>query len=121
MCSPLPPSEERRSTAKKFCCPARFRRPKCRSRATTGSWKSSALNSHNSFSGAVMTVDSKVLKLKVSEALSKDVGRAYGRMGPEDLARLGVEVGDIVEVAGKTRSEERRVGEECRFRWAPYH
>ncbi|MFZ0913606.1 MAG: CDC48 family AAA ATPase [Candidatus Korobacteraceae bacterium] len=51
-----------------------------------------------------MTVDSKTLKLKVSEALSKDVGRAYGRMGPEDLARLGVEVGDIVEVAGKTKA-----------------
>ena len=46
----------------------------------------------------------KTLKLKVSEALSKDVGRAYARMGPEDLARLGVEVGDIVEVAGKART-----------------
>ena len=46
----------------------------------------------------------KPLKLKVSEALSKDVGRAYARMGPEDLARLGVEVGDIVEVAGKART-----------------
>ena len=46
----------------------------------------------------------KPLKLKVCEALSKDVGRAYARMGPEDLARLGVEVGDIVEVAGKART-----------------
>ena len=35
-----------------------------------------------------MTIDTKALKLKVSEALSKDVGRAYARMGPEDLARL---------------------------------
>ena len=46
----------------------------------------------------------KPLKLKVSEALSKDVGRAYARMGPEDLLRLRVEVGDIVEVAGKART-----------------
>ena len=23
--------------------------------------------------------------------------------------------------AGKTRSEERRVGKECRSRWSPYH
>ncbi len=49
-------------------------------------------------------MEAKALKLKVSEALSKDVGRAYARMGPEDLARLGVEVGDIVEVAGKTKA-----------------
>ena len=40
----------------------------------------------------------KSLKLKVSEALSKDVSRGYARMGPEDLARLQVNVGDIVEV-----------------------
>ena len=24
-------------------------------------------------------------------------------------------------VSGKTRSEERRVGKECRSRWSPYH
>ena len=24
-------------------------------------------------------------------------------------------------VGGKTRSEERRVGKECRSRWSPYH
>ncbi|MDP8228517.1 MAG: CDC48 family AAA ATPase [Candidatus Electryoneaceae bacterium] len=41
------------------------------------------------------------LKLRVSEALGKDVGRAYARMGPEDLERLGVSIGDIVEVTGK--------------------
>jgi len=42
-----------------------------------------------------------VLKLKVAEALGKDVGRAYARMGPEDIKRLGMEVGEIVELAGK--------------------
>lgn len=41
------------------------------------------------------------IKLRVSEALSKDVGRAFARMGPEDLQKLGVSVGDIVEIAGK--------------------
>ena len=44
------------------------------------------------------------LKLKVSEALSKDVGRAIARVGPEDLERLGVSVGDTVEVVGKRRT-----------------
>jgi transitional endoplasmic reticulum ATPase len=46
----------------------------------------------------------KTLKLKVSEAISKDVSRGYARVGPEDLARLQVEVGDIVEVVGKGRT-----------------
>src|SRR2546425_11175690 len=27
----------------------------------------------------------------------------------------------VREVASKTRSEERRVGKECRSRWSPYH
>jgi transitional endoplasmic reticulum ATPase len=41
------------------------------------------------------------LKLKVTEALSKDAGRAFARMGPEDLEKLQVAIGDIMEVSGK--------------------
>ncbi len=48
--------------------------------------------------------ESVTLKLKVTEALSKDVGRAYARMGPEDLEKLQVAIGDIVEVAGKRKT-----------------
>src|SRR5256885_5329960 len=29
--------------------------------------------------------------------------------------------GDLAEVRGLSRSEERRVGKECRSRWSPYH
>ena len=46
-------------------------------------------------------IESNQLRLKVTEALGKDVGRAYGRMGPEDLAGIGVATGDIIEVSGK--------------------
>jgi transitional endoplasmic reticulum ATPase len=45
-----------------------------------------------------------VLKLRVSEALSKDVGRAFARMGPEDLEKLQVTIGDILEVTGKRKA-----------------
>ncbi|MBI3939347.1 MAG: CDC48 family AAA ATPase [Acidobacteria bacterium] len=45
--------------------------------------------------------DGKQLKLKVTEALSKDVGRALARMGPEDLEELEVVSGDVVQVRGK--------------------
>ena len=36
------------------------------------------------------------------------------------LAREGLEDRFVVDSAG-TRSEERRVGKECRSRWSPYH
>src|SRR2546422_2459727 len=35
-------------------------------------------------------------------------------------AQAGVALGDRISV-GATRSEERRVGKECRSRWSPYH
>src|SRR3989442_14931138 len=34
---------------------------------------------------------------------------------------LGVDLADINVVSADTRSEERRVGKECRSRWSPYH
>ena len=42
----------------------------------------------------------------------------------EHLRSLGIPVviGHLPEsVEGKDRSEERRVGKECRSRWSPYH
>lgn len=44
------------------------------------------------------------LKLKVTEALSKDVGRAFSRMGPEDMEKLGLAIGDMVEISGKRKT-----------------
>jgi hypothetical protein len=46
----------------------------------------------------------ETLKLKVTEALGKDVGRGYARMGPEDLEKLQLAIGDLVEVAGKRKT-----------------
>ncbi len=48
--------------------------------------------------------EAPVVKLRVTEALTKDVGRAFARMGPEDLERLQIAVGDIVEVEGKRKA-----------------
>lgn len=41
------------------------------------------------------------LKLRVTEAASRDVGRALVRLDPADLQRLGVRIGDIVRVTGE--------------------
>ncbi len=41
------------------------------------------------------------MQLKVVEGLGKDVGRCFARIGPEDMERMAVAIGDIVEVSGK--------------------
>jgi len=50
---------------------------------------------------AAERTEAPVLKLKIAEALSKDVGRGIASMGPEDLERLQLAVGDLVEIVGK--------------------
>ena len=45
--------------------------------------------------------DSNEMKLKVAEALPKDLGRGLARLDPADMSRLGLESGDIVELVGK--------------------
>jgi transitional endoplasmic reticulum ATPase len=42
----------------------------------------------------------RALTLRVVEALAKDVGRAIARIDPKDLAEMGAEVGDIVQIVG---------------------
>src|SRR2546427_2283756 len=48
----------------------------------------------------------------------------YGVTGPADpgsaWARAGSASAELI-VRGQGRSEERRVGKECRSRWSPYH
>ena len=42
------------------------------------------------------------------------------RIVKDDLV-VQISHGDRLSVAALTRSEERRVGKECRSRWSPYH
>ncbi|MFO0579372.1 MAG: CDC48 family AAA ATPase [Polyangia bacterium] len=45
-----------------------------------------------------------MLRLRVTEALPKDVGRALVRIDPEDAARLHAQIGDVVEILGTRRT-----------------
>ena len=54
----------------------------------------------------------KKLKTDVDKAAEKVQHLRFGKaeLTPDELSRLS-----------KARSEERRVGKECRSRWSPYH
>ena len=40
---------------------------------------------------------------------------------PDEVYREIFHIADILESIYDDRSEERRVGKECRSRWSPYH
>ena len=47
------------------------------------------------------------ITLRVAEAPSKDAGRGLARIDPHDLERLGVSIGDVVEITGKRATVAR--------------
>jgi len=59
------------------------------------------------------------------EALEKDIVAAGGIRAPEEGQKVIVLIGPTgvgkTTTLAKIRSEERRVGKECRSRWSPYH
>ena len=50
------------------------------------------------------------MELETEERIEIELGRGV---------ELGIEIGIQLEIG--IRSEERRVGKECRSRWSPYH
>ena len=59
-------------------------------------------------------------------ATVEDYSRSYGEANPEFVVTVtGFKNGETASTASgynaPTRSEERRVGKECRSRWSPYH
>lgn len=48
--------------------------------------------------------DETMLTLQVTEAQTKDVGRAIARIDPKDMAKLQVEIGEVVELEGKRKT-----------------
>ena len=60
-------------------------------------------------------LDRKIMQLEIEiEAIKRENDE-------EKLRMLNAEVGNLREERNTTRSEERRVGKECRSRWSPYH
>ena len=51
-----------------------------------------------------MVIQVKPLTLRVAEAKAKDVGRGIARIDPQDLEKIGAEVGDIIQIEGKRKT-----------------
>ena len=50
-----------------------------------------------------------------------DLSKNFGELKALDKVSFSVPKGSIFGLVGANRSEERRVGKECRSRWSPYH
>lgn len=46
----------------------------------------------------------RVLTLRVAEASQRDFGRGIARIDPQDMKRIGVETGDVVQITGRKRT-----------------
>ena len=71
-----------------------------------------------------LIIDAKGITLEVQQQLGDGVVRTIAMGSTEGLQR-GLDVSNtekgISVPVGSARSEERRVGKECRSRWSPYH
>src|SRR5688572_33045771 len=65
----------------------------------------------------------KTVVVRVDRLVRHRKYRRYVRRTSKFMAHdeLGATVGDKVRIVETRRSEERRVGKECRSRWAPDH
>ena len=57
----------------------------------------------------------------IRQILVAVVGLASGFAVAAGLFSFIIGLGVVSDFADRTRSEERRVGKECRSRWSPYH
>ena len=58
-------------------------------------------------------------KISDFESQIQDIQQLYQSLGGDKIDSLKSEL--LERTGGTTRSEERRVGKECRSRWSPYH
>ena len=47
------------------------------------------------------------IQLKVSESLTKDMGRGIARIDPLDMQAIGVKVGDVILISGQKQAAAR--------------
>ena len=61
-------------------------------------------------------------KIVIASACRTAIGKFGGTLANVPAAELGsIVIKEALNRANVKRSEERRVGKECRSRWSPYH
>ena len=71
-----------------------------------------------------LVFDERVMKAKLSSNVYKSLHKTIQRgtkLDPGVADAVAAAMRDWAVSNGATRSEERRVGKECRSRWSPYH
>src|SRR2546426_12407042 len=74
------------------------------------------------YRGESLTISGRALRGQSFAIRQVGEGEPYITLGdPIGLASRSVDPGDPISESNLERSEERRVGKECRSRWSPYH
>src|SRR5256885_6716150 len=66
-------------------------------------------------------VRSAVMGSDITVICAESSSNANGSQNLRDLDRVMMQIGAALAAKREYRSEERRVGKECRSRWSPYH
>ena len=66
-------------------------------------------------------IDDEDIEFMQHEFISYRQAMDYYNLGYKPIVRLSHKAGAVYKIGKKVRSEERRVGKECRSRWSPYH
>ena len=70
---------------------------------------------------ALQSMSKTILITGASSGFGRDTAETLFRAGHTVYASMRGTQGKNREAAEALRSEERRVGKECRSRWSPYH
>ena len=63
-----------------------------------------------------------MILIKLVKNKNKTIKEAYGKYYARPVVTETIGIDELAEhMASHNRSEERRVGKECRSRWSPYH
>ena len=63
----------------------------------------------------------RIDQVGAQERVSRLFSRSIKKESKIDALHTVLSMIDLTTLEGKDRSEERRVGKECRSRWSPYH
>ena len=66
------------------------------------------------------TAKSMKIQAEIDKVKAK-ISEQQARLKELEQKKLEAENSEIVDIVRGMRSEERRVGKECRSRWSPYH